>query len=226
MKNKFVIAGISGGLFLLLLVMVRTFDVAAIGPEGTEVGCSHLNRWVHELFGENIFWYDFTEWLGIAAIIVGCAFAAIGLFQLIKRKSLFKVDTEILMLGALFLVLIGIYVFFEIVIVNYRPIIMPGFEHPEASFPSSHTMLVCVIMGSAAMLLEKYLSNEKLIKVLQTICFLMIFMMVLGRLLSGVHWFTDLAAGLLISISLLALYSGMIDNLRKHKAAGKHSMVQ
>lgn len=109
--------------------------------------------------------------------------------------------------------MIGLYVLFEIVIVNYRPIIMPGCEHPEASFPSSHTMIVCVIMGSTMMLMKNYIKNNKMRFVLQIICVLIITVTVVGRLISSVHWFTDIIGGILISTMLLAMYSGIMEKM-------------
>ena len=138
---KFIFAGISVLLTAVLIVLVRLVDVAAIGPEGTSIGLSHLNQAVHDLSGVNIFWYDITEWFGIVAILIAGLFALTGLVQLVKGRSIRNVDKEILALGALYMVVIGLYGLFEIVIVNYRPVIMPDEVHPEASFPSSHTAL-------------------------------------------------------------------------------------
>lgn len=109
----------------------------------------------------------------------------------------------------LYILVIGIYLLFESVIVNYRPVIMPECQHPEASFPSSHTMLVCVIMGSTIIVMDKYIKKKVVCKVLRVIFAVIIIVTVIGRLISGVHWFTDAIGGILFSISLLALYSGL-----------------
>ena len=146
----------------------------------------------------------------MTAIIAAFLFAATGLVQVIKRRSILKVDKEILALGGLYILVIGIYVLFENVIVNYRPIIMPGCSNPEASFPSSHTMLVCVIMGSTIIIIGKYIKKKSLCMVIRGICAAVIAVTVVGRLVSGVHWFTDILGGLLISTFLLALYSVLI----------------
>ena len=159
-KNNLFVSGISGLLVMILIVLVRFVDVRPIGPEGTSIGLSRLNGFFFRLSGVNILWYHITDWLGVAAILVAFLFAMAGFVQLIKRRSILKVDHEILALGGLYIVVIGLYVLFEIVIVNYRPIIMPDGIHPEASFPSSHTMLVCVIMGSAIMLIGKYVKGK------------------------------------------------------------------
>ena len=209
-KGKFLIIGISGALFALLIVLLRCVDVEPVGAAGTSVGLSHLNRFVFELTGVNMVWYNITDWLGLAAIFAAFLFAATGLVQVIKRRSILKVDKEILALGGLYILVIGIYVLFENVIVNYRPIIMPGCSNPEASFPSSHTMLVCVIMGSAIIIIGKYIKKKSLCMVIRGICAAVIAVTVVGRLISGVHWFTDILGGLLISTFLLALYFALI----------------
>lgn len=213
MKNKrnFIAAGISGLAVAILVILIRVADVQPIGPEGTSVGLSHLNQFISRLCGVNMIWYEITDWLGIAAILTAFIFALIGFIQMVKRRSVLKVDREILALGGLYILVIGLYVLFEVVIVNYRPIIMPDGTHPEASFPSSHTMLVCVIMGSAVMLIGRYVKGRTLRNVLSLGCTIIIGITVVGRLISGVHWFTDIVGGILISVMLLSLYSGILD---------------
>ena len=158
--RRLITAGIGFLLTVVLIALVRLVDVAPIGAQGTRIGLSHLNQFIFDLFGVNMLWYHITDWLGIAAILTAFVFAVTGLVQLIKRRSLLKVDRKILSLGGLYIVVIGLYILFENVIINYRPIIMPDNTHPEASFPSSHTMLVCVIMGSAVMLINKYIKRN------------------------------------------------------------------
>ena len=208
-KKHYLTAGVCALLAIVLIVLVRCVDVAAIGPAGTRIGLSHLNQAVHELTGVHMLWYTVTDWLGIVAVLAVAAMALLGLVQLIRRRSLRKVDREILALGGLYVAIFLLYVFFEKVIVNYRPIIMPGCTAPEASFPSSHTMLTCVVLGGIRMVLDKYVKNKGLCTALQVLCWLIILVTVVGRLISGVHWFTDIVGGLLISTALLALFAAV-----------------
>ncbi|WP_243411832.1 phosphatase PAP2 family protein [Ruminococcus difficilis] len=210
--RKLLTAGIGLLLTVILIALVRLVDAAPIGAQGTSIGLSHLNQFVFDLFGVNMLWYNITDWLGVAAVLTGFVFAVTGLVQLIKRRSLLKVDREILALGGLYIVVIGLYLFFENVIINYRPIIMPDNTSPEASFPSSHTMLVCVIMGSAAMLINRYIRNKPLNRILRAVCYVIIGVTVVGRLIAGVHWFTDILGGILISVTLLSLYEEVISH--------------
>ena len=211
MKKKFVTAAVSFGLFLLLILLIKVVDVAAVGPEGTKIGLSKLNVAIHNLFGENLGWYKVTNVLGYLAILIGIGFAAIGGLQLIYRRSILKVDKEILLLGCLYVVTVIFYVFFEKVIVNYRPILMPDGEGIEASFPSSHTMLSCVILGSGLGLLKKYAKKNKTVQLVLTVVFAVLLALIIaGRLISGVHWFTDILGGLLLSAALLNAYEGLL----------------
>ena len=214
MNNKntvnLTVSAVTFALFIILIILVKTVDVAAVGPAGTVIGLSSVNSAVHELFGLNMVWYDITKYLGAFAILVALGFAGMGVWQLIKRKSIAEVDKEILTLGGLYAVVVALYALFEVVIINYRPVIMPDNTVPEASFPSSHTMLICVVIGSAVMLTDRYVKNNRLCMLLKAIGIAIIIITVVGRLICGVHWLTDIIGGVLISISLLNLYSSLI----------------
>ncbi len=216
MKKKLITAAVCFALFLLLILLLKTVDVAAVGPEGTEVGLSKLNVAIHNLFGENLGWYKITNILGYLAILIALCFAAVGGLQLIYRRSILKVDKEIILLGCLYVVTVIFYVLFEKVIVNYRPMLMPDGTGPEASFPSSHTVLSCVILGSGLFLLKKYLKKNKTIQLVLTVLFaVMLALIVAGRLLSGVHWFTDIIGGILLSAALINAYEGLLKLWKK-----------
>ena len=213
MKTKTVAAVICLVLFLLLIAAVKTVDVAPIGPEETSIGLSGINGAIHEATGVSKLLYKLTIYLGYLSILAGLCFALFGLIQLIQRKSLLKVDREILVLGCLLVVLALLYVLFEFVVIDFRPVVMPGEAHPEASFPSSHTMLTFVILGSIMMIIGRYVKNRSLRTLIQVICGLLILVMVFGRLLSGVHWFTDILGGVLISGALLFLFAAVLDKV-------------
>ena len=213
--KKLISAIITGGLFIGLIIMLRKYDVAPIGPEGTSVGFSTLNKAVHDLTGVHMLWYSITDWIGYGAIVICALFGALGIAQLIKRKSLLKVDRTLYALGAFYVVVIGSYVFFEKFIINYRPVIMPGASAPEASFPSSHTMLIITVMCSTMMVIGKYVKDKGARAVIRMICAVLILITVLGRLYCGVHWFTDIIGGILYSTTLLLLFSLVLRSARK-----------
>ena len=187
--------------------------MAAIGPEGTEIGLSGINQDFHNATGLNMGWYKLTEYMGYGALALVGVFALVGLVQLIQRKSLLKVDKTILALGGLYVVVLGLYVGFDKIAINYRPEILEGETHVEPSFPSSHTMLACVVLGSAALVAGQYIKNRTLARALQVLAVAACVVLVVGRLLSGVHWLTDIIGGVLISLALLFLFSGVRDLL-------------
>ncbi|MBQ5558755.1 MAG: phosphatase PAP2 family protein [Lachnospiraceae bacterium] len=217
MKNKgcYALGGISAVISLLIIAMVRMVDVSAIGPKGTSIGLSHINQKVHETIGVNQIWYDITEILGGVAILVAGIFALVGFVQLVKGKSLAKVDKEIYAVGGLYAVVVVLYALFEKVIINYRPVIMDGETAPEASFPSSHTMLTCVVMGSAIILIGKYIQSEGLKKILQIAAAVILIVTVVGRLISGVHWFSDIMGGIFISLTLVSIFAGIVKSFEE-----------
>lgn len=214
--KKVIGAIITGAMFAGLIVMLGKYDVAPIGPQGTEIGFSYINQTVHDLTGVNMLWYDITDYIGYGAILICALFALAGFIQMIKRRSLLKVDREILALGGLFAAVIACYVFFEKFIINYRPIIMPGETAPEASFPSSHTMLVVTVMIAVMIVSDKYFGDlfGPLVRIL---CFLTALGTIAGRLYCGVHWLTDIIGGVLLSATLLLLFAAVVSGGRGEK---------
>ena len=195
-------------MFVLWTVLVRFVDVRAIGPEGSSVGFATLNGFVHELTGVNWLLYTVTDWLGLVPIAVAFGFAILGLVQLIKCKSLWKVDHSILALGVFYIVVIAIYAFFEMVVINYRPTLINGYL--EASYPSSTTMLVMCVMPIAAMQLNARIKNAVIRRCAIIAIIAFTAFMVMGRLVSGVHWFTDIIGGALLSTGLVLMYRAII----------------
>ena len=200
-------------MFVLWTALVRSVNVRAIGPEGSSVGFATLNELVHELTGVNWLLYTITDWLGLVPIAVALGFAILGLVQLIKRKSLCKVDHSILALGGFYIVVMAVYILFEIVVINYRPTLVGGYL--EASYPSSTTMLVMCVMPTAAIQLNARIKNTVLKRCAIISIATFTAFMVIGRLFSGVHWITDIIGGALLSAGLVMMYHSIGNILTK-----------
>ena len=198
--------------FVLWTVLVCFVDVRTIGPEGSSVGFATLNGFVHELTGVNWLLYTVTDWLGLVPIAVAFGFAILGLVQLIKRKSLWKVDHSILALGVFYIVVMAAYVFFEMVVINYRPTLIDGYL--EASYPSSTTMLVMCVMPTAAMQLKARIKNTVFRRCAIIAIVVFTAFMVIGRLISGVHWITDIIGGAMFSIGIVTTYFSICNSLK------------
>ncbi len=190
--------------FMLWTVSICFVDVRAIGPQGSTVGFAGINGFVHNLTGVHFELYNITDWLGLVPIFVCTGFAILGLAQWIKRKSICKVDYDILALGGFYIVTIAAYLFFENVVINYRPVLIGGIL--EASYPSSTTLLVMCVMPTAVMQFNSRIKNKVLRNIVVVTIIAFIAFMVIGRLISGIHWFTDIVGGALLSAGLVMMY--------------------
>lgn len=179
-------------------------DVKPIGPENSLVGFASINEWSHDFLGVNMQLYKITDWLSLIALFTAIGFAILGLVQLIKRRSLSRVDSSILVLGGFYILVISAYLFFEINVINYRPVLIN--DVLEASYPSSTTMLVMCIMPTAIMQFHGLIQNKSIRIVINILCSAFTAFMVIGRLFSGVHWVTDILGGILLSAALVMLY--------------------
>ena len=190
--------------FVLWTVLIRFVDVEAIGPRQSSVGFATLNGYIHNLTGVNMSLYIITDWLGLVPIGVAFGFAVLGIVQCIKRKSLLKVDRSILTLGGFYIVVMAVYILFEIVVINYRPTLIDGYL--EASYPSSTTILVMCVMPTAMMQLRTRIKNDLFRRCVMLTITVFITFMVIGRLVSGVHWITDIIGGALLSTAMVLMY--------------------
>lgn len=187
-------------LFVLWTVLVRFIDVQPIGPEGSMVGFAALNGWFHRLTGVHMALYTITDWLSIIPLGIAAGFGLLGLCQWVKRKSIRRVDRDLLMLGCFYGAVLAVFALFEVMVINYRPILIEGVLEP--SYPSSTTMLVMCIIPTAVMRCRR-----KWLSVLLTAFAIF---MVAARLLSGVHWLSDIIGGALLSGGLVSLYASRI----------------
>ena len=209
MKKKWLINSI----VLLIISIIYTLaikfiDVAAIAADDSKVGFASINIFFFNLIGKHLLWYKITKYLGIIPILMALCYGLIGLSQLIKGKSLKKVNKKIIALGIFYIVFVILYVFFEKVAINYRPIFIDG--KVEASYPSTHTLLAICICGSS-LLVSKYIFKKNFLKIINIFTWILMLIIVIGRIISGVHWFSDILGGIIISLFMLSsLYTAIL----------------
>lgn len=194
--------------FALWTAAVGFVDVQAIGPQGSAVGFATLNGFFHNLTGVHMSLYLITDWLSLIPLGFVPGFALLGLVQWIKRRKLLNVDYSILVLGGFYVVVMAVFVLFELFVVNYRPVLIGG--QLEASYPSSTTMLVMCVMPTAMMQLNARLRNQALRRCVTFSMAAFTVFMVIGRLVSGVHWLTDIVGGALLSAGLVMMYRAFL----------------
>ena len=190
--------------FLVWTILVRIIDRQAIGPNDSIVGFATLNQKVHELFGVHMFLYDITDLLSIIPLAIVLGFGVLGLVQWIKRKKLFSIDRDIIALGLFYVAVFVAFISFEVLVINYRPILIEGVL--EASYPSSTTMLAMCVLPTAAMQIRSRIRNKAFKECVFYLTVVFTVFMVVARLISGVHWFTDIIGGALLSTGLVTMY--------------------
>lgn len=206
--------------FVLFTILTVTFDVQPIGPQQTSVGFAAINQYVWSRIGVHPVWYTITEWFGAAAILVALGFAVVGFWQLITRKRIRSVDADLLLMGGFYLLVCVCYMFFETVIINYRPVMTES--GLEASYPSSHAMFtICILFAAVRLLRYRFGDKEKLCRRASFMAKGVSVLTITGRLLSGVHWLSDIIGGALLAVALLSLYGVCMERLEKHQKA-KH----
>ena len=213
MKKRIIISCVLIVLCVVYTVLVAKVDVAAIGPENSEVGFSSLNGAVHGVFDFNETFYKISKYLGLVPFLFVAFYALQGLMQLIKGKSLQAVDPRLYKLCGFYVLFAIIYVLFEKLAVNYRPVIIDVEEGLEASYPSTHTLLAICLCGSSLMMAKYYIKNETLLKLINIATWVVMLGIVIARVISGVHWASDIIGGILISCTMLyILHSACVED--------------
>ena len=207
------------GAFSLWTVLIQWVDVQAVGQNGTKIGFADFNVWFHQLTGVHMTIYTITDWLGLVPIFICLCFGVLGLVQLIKRRSLLRVDADILLLGVYYMLVIAGYLIFEMIPINYRPVLIEGRQ--EGSYPSSTTLLVLSVMPTLMFQENRRVSNAMIRKAVAVSVIAFSAFMVIGRLISGVHWATDIIGSVLLSAGLYMLYRSVVLYTYRSKKVGR-----
>lgn len=204
LKRQLITAALLSAAFVFFTLLVYSADVRPVGVRGTNVGFAALNTKFFKLTGVHMTLYTVTDWLGLVPAAVCTVFCAVGICQLVKRKSLFKVDADIIILGFYYAAVIAVYLIFETIPINYRPVLIDG--RAEASYPSSTTLLVLCIMPTLVYEVKRRVKNKTTVKCILAAAYAFSAFMVTGRLVSGVHWFSDIVGGVLLSAAMYSLF--------------------
>lgn len=194
--------------FIIWTYLIQCVDVQPSGQNGTNIGLATFNCWFHTVTGVHMTLYVITDWLGLVPVFVCMISGGLGLIQLMKRRSLFQVDYDILLLGIYYVIVIACYFVFEMIPVNYRPVLIEGVM--ESSYPSSTTLLVLSVMPTLVFQTKRRLKNVTPKKIIYVLTVMFSACMVAGRLLSGVHWFTDIVGSILLSMGLFYSYKAAV----------------
>lgn len=195
--------------FLVLTVLICYVDVQPYGSGSMDLGLATINTNVRNAIGESKTMFTLTEILGYLTWGVVAFFGLLGLSQLVHRQSLLKVDRDIILLGFGYVIMLACYVLFDRIPINYRPYCSWRVEL-ESSYPSSHTLMIVFVMATAVIQILRRMRAGLARNLLIALCIITATVVTVGRLLSGVHWLTDIIGGLLLGAALAALYGGLI----------------
>ncbi len=239
MKKSFLLLLIFAAAFLLFTCLAVTVDRGSFTPQPageaaealaagetaaetvgqeTAVGFSALNFRVQEKLGYRNSFYKASKYLGYLAILSGCALLAWTCLQALRRRSLFRVDSDLKAASVMIVCLAVCYILFEKLALNMRPVIIDLHEGLEASYPSTHTLLGCCLFGGAAVFVLRRFAGKPFAKPAAALLVLCAAATVACRLLSGVHWLTDIIGGLLLSACLVSLMCAVRDRIDARKA--------
>ena len=202
-KKNIIISVVLTIISIIYTMLVKFVDIRELGPNNTSVGFSHINGFFYKLIGNHMFIYKISEILGYIILLLVVIYGCIGLYQKIKKKNLLKIDKELILLGCFYVCMLIVYILFEKVFINYRPVLIDG--ELEFSYPSSHTVLsLCV--GISSLIVSKKYFNKKYVKNINLTTVILMCLILLTRFISGVHWFSDILGGIIISFTLISYF--------------------
>lgn len=224
-SKGFLISAILFVVTIIFSIGAAKCDVAEVGINSVKVGYSSMNDAFYNFIGGaegfHKSFYSISEALGYLSFLFIAGFALLGAYQLYKRKSIKKVNPSIIVMGVMFVFVLVLYVAFDKLGLNLRPLIMPGEASLEPSFPSSHAMLACVIHGAGILEIDEVMFPCIGRTILKIVMAAMMLVIVFCRLFSGAHWLSDIIAGVLISgvvVSLFYAIKTLIREKRKKKS--------
>lgn len=186
------------GAFTLAVV---SFDVQPVGFEGAPVGFGSLNSWFHNAFPSDSGFYSLTEYIGYFALALAALNGLGALVDLIRSRGLRGMKKRNIIVCFYYAAVVAFYVGFEFLAINARPI------SAEASYPSSHTLLALTVLYSQIVMFR--FSSRRVgfaSRLFSVLLVMLMVIMVIGRLLCGVHWLTDIVGSVLLSCSLMVAF--------------------
>ena len=200
-KNHYTTAIMLLAAFVIFTLAIMIVDVRPIGPLETHVGFAALNGFIARTFPENPLWDNIAKITGILLLLVAVFFAGIGAKQLIDRRDIRSVDHDILTLGGVYAADLVLYVLFEKLVINYRPVLEDG--ELAASYPSSHTLLAVTVALTAIIEVQLRVHDKQKQNILRLLLAALMIITIGAKLLAGVHWITDIIGAIILGSAIV-----------------------
>ncbi len=225
LKKQLILSLILFGAFIVFTFTISHADVQTVPAisaetlhetdETEEVGMATLNLSVAEKISYHKSMVTVSKVLGIVAILLAVFFMALAVLEMIARKSVLKADKDLYVLAAFYLAVLLLYIAFDFLALNYRPVLLK--EELEPSYPSTHTLIGICVFATSAMQFKNRIPQKAVNHTAVIFCLVCLAAIVITRFLSGVHWFTDIIGGILLSAFLISLYMIGIDLVKNKK---------
>ena len=208
LKNKLIFASSTVILLVTLIIALLYIDVGYVNGN---VGLFVINNFF-ATYKINSSWDIFTTVILDITFVFIFTLVGIGIFQAIKRRSILKIDRNVVVTEILVVLMLLFSLFFSnVIFINNSPVLQNGVE--VSSFPSNHIVIVTFVFLTLATLVKDYFEIVKIGKI-NIICkfvsfgiaIIMIALMVVGKTLSGRIWFTDAISGLLLGLFFYSLF--------------------
>lgn len=215
LRHQLILSICATAIAVIFTILVANFNLKPIGPQASSVGFADFNQQVASIFPYNKFWHQLTSLaLGFPILVAGI-YAIFGLSQLIKYKKFSKISPQLYLLAGFYFATILVYIIFEKLALNFRPVILK--DGLEASYPSTHALLAVCFCGSAILVNRFFIKSRSKLRYINLLLVLSIIFIVVGRVLAGVHWATDIIGGLIIAAALLSIFQTILLYSRQTK---------
>lgn len=199
-KKWLCIAVILTIIFISYTLVIKFVDVQTEGE--ITVGLGTINFWWRDLVGLSLVWNYISN---VVAILVLFQVGLLLLWQfviLLRRKKIGQLAKHWWMFDVSLVILVSCYFLFEVLIINYRPIVINGVV--DSSYPSSHVLLFCTVIPLVVRTVFR--ENKSWRWLSFVMCVGLLVLGVIARLLSGYHWLTDITGGVLLGIVINVWY--------------------
>ena len=216
LKYSIIILGIIGLVNLFFVFLLKVANVKLTGTYNTSIGLGSINLKLRDLIGTSKAFDIISTIILVIAFLIVAAEIALAIYELVKRKDIEKLDNEIWALSVTYAALAFIFAVFNYaLIINVRPVVIDG--KLESSYPSTH-VLVSLTVFLTGITMTSYLVKDKKLKLGIDIALIALsVLVVITRMLSGKHWFTDIIGGILASGFLYWMHITFIIGLQYKK---------
>ena len=168
-------------------------------------------------------WIKITDIILYASIAIVGLFAVLGLAQWISRKSIKKVDKQILWMVLPLALVVIVYLVCDKILTPDRFSFMPTRPDGsgEPSFPSTHVLVVTTVFFCISAALPKYIKSKVALFLIDIVMFALASLVATGRIMSDKHSYIDVAGSVVFALIFYGIYNAIIHRKKAKKEEPK-----